>query len=77
MEFNETARIADLIAVYPWLPEEAAKMDPRLRIVNTPFGKALIRHATLGDASKRSGFPLEAIIEELKKKIAAHGDGNP
>ena len=46
MEFNENTRIADLIAAYPWLPDAVAQMDPRLRIVNTPIGKALIRRVS-------------------------------
>ena len=73
MEFNESTRLADIIAAYPWLPEEVAKLDERLRIVNTPIGKALIRRATLGDAAKRSGFPVDTLVQELKKLIAAHG----
>ena len=72
MEFNENTRLADIIAAYPWLPEEVAKMDERLRIVNTPIGRALIRRATVLDASKRSGFPVDTLIRELKKLIAAH-----
>ena len=72
MEFNENTRIADLVAAYPWLPEAVARMDPRLRIVNTPIGQALIRRATLGDASKRTGFSMEEIRAELNRLIAAH-----
>ncbi len=72
MEFNENTRIADLIAAYPWLPETVARMDERLRIVNTPMGRMLIKRATIGDASKRSGYPAERLIEELKKVIAQH-----
>ena len=72
MEYNENTRLADLIARYPWLPEEVSKMDDRLRIVNTPIGRALIKKATLGDAARRSGYPLDQIIRELEKLIAAH-----
>ena len=72
MEFNENTRIADIIAAYPWLPETVARMDERLRFVNTPFGRLLIRNATIADASKKSGYPAEKLIRKLKEVIAAH-----
>ncbi len=72
MEFTRDTRLQDILNAYPWLPEEAARMDPRLRAVNTPFGRLLIRRSTLADAERLSGYPVEKIIEELKKMIAAH-----
>ena len=72
MEFNANTRLADIIAAYPWLPETVAQIDERLRIVNTPIGRMLMRKATLTDASKKSGYPVEQLIEELNKLIAAH-----
>ncbi len=48
------------------------KMDKRLAIINSPMGKMLIRNATLSDASARTGYPLDTIVSELEKLIAAH-----
>ena len=72
MEFNENTKLADILAAYPWLPEAAAKLDKRLEIINSPLVKMFIRRATLADASKRSGYPLDDIIRELKKLIDEH-----
>ena len=72
MEFTAETKLKDIIAAYPWLPEKVIQLDPRFRIINTPIGKALIKNATLKDAGKRAGFPVETIIEELKKLIDAH-----
>ena len=72
MEINEKTRLSDIITAYPWLPETVAKMDERLRFVNTPIGRMLIRNATVADASKKSGYSAEQLIEELNKLIAAH-----
>ncbi len=77
MEFSADTRIADIIAAYPWLPETVAQMDERLRIVNTPIGRMLMKKATLADAGKKSGYPVEQLIEELNKLIAAHGSAKP
>ena len=72
MEFNENTKLADILAAYPWLPETAAKLDKRLEIINSPLVKMFIRRATLADASKRSGYPLDDIIRQLKKLIDEH-----
>ena len=72
MDFYANTRLADIVDAYPWLPETVAKMDERLRIVNTPIGRMLIRKATLADAAKKSGYSVEQLIEELNKLIAAH-----
>ena len=72
MDFNANTRLADIVDAYPWLPETVAKMDERLRIVNTPIGRMLIHKATLADAAKKSGYSVEQLIEELNKLIAAH-----
>ena len=72
MEFNENTKLADILAAYPWLPEAAAKLDKRLEIINSPLVKMFIRRATLADASKRSGYPLDDMIRQLKKLIDEH-----
>ncbi len=72
MDFDEKTKLADIINTYPWLPEAVAKKDKRLEIINTPVVKALIKRATLADASKRSGYPLDEIIRELQKLIDEH-----
>ena len=72
MQFSADTKLKDILEAYPWLPETLVKMDSRFGIVNTAVGKMLIRRATLEDASKRTGFPLETIIDELEKLIQAH-----
>ena len=72
MEFNENTKLADILAAYPGLPEAAAKLDKRLEIINSPLVKMLIKRATLADASKRSGYPVDEIIREMKKLIDEH-----
>ena len=72
MEFSAQTKLTDIIAAYPWLPGEMVKMDKRLAIINSPMGKMLIRNATLSDASARTGYPLDTIVSELEKLIAAH-----
>ena len=72
MELNEKTKLADILEVYPWLPETVAQKDKRLQIINSPIVKALIKRATLADASKRSGYPVDEIIREMQKLIDEH-----
>ena len=72
MTIDENTRLKDILAAYPWLPEAAAKLDKRLEIINSPLVKMFIRRATLADASKRSGYPVSEIIQQMQKLIDEH-----
>lgn len=72
MEIHENTRLADLLAANPWLPEVAVKIDDRLRIVNTPLGRMLIRKYTIADVSRRTGYATADIIREIQKVIDDH-----
>ena len=72
MDFNENTRLGDILAAYPWLPDTLVQMDSRFKIIQNPIGKLLIRTASLGDACKKAGYPLDLVVQELKKLIAAH-----
>ena len=72
MEINERTKLKDILAAYPWLPEALIQMDGRFRIINSPIGKLLIRTATVGDAAKKAGYPVNQVLDELQKLIAKH-----
>lgn len=75
MELNENTKLADIVAEYPWLPEKLTQLDSRFRIINTALGRLLIRTATLGDACRRAGYPLETAVEEFRKLLEKHEKG--
>ncbi len=72
MEINEQTKLKDILAAYPWLPEALIQIDGRFGIINNPIGKLLIRTATVRDAAQKAGYPVEQVLEELKKLIAGH-----
>ena len=72
MEINERTRLKDILAAYPWLPEALIQMDGRFKIINNPIGKLLIRTATVEDAAKKAGYPVDQVLEELNKLIEKH-----
>lgn len=72
MEINEQTKLKDILAAYPWLPDTLIQMDSRFKIINNPIGKMLIRTATVGDAAKKAGYPVNQVLDELQKLIVQH-----
>ena len=73
MEINGNTKLTDILAAYPWLPDELTKMDGRFKIIKTPVGKMMIKNATVADAVRKTGLQEDVLVAELKKLIDAHG----
>ena len=69
MEITKDTRLADLIAQYPWLKEEMAKVNEKFKMLNSSIGKIMMGKATIAEMSKKSGMEAEAIIEKIKELI--------
>ena len=72
MQFDAQTRLRDLAETYPWLIDAVAAKDDRLRIVKTPFGRALIKRSNIADVSRMSGYPVEEILKQLNQVIEEH-----
>ncbi len=72
MEITRTTKLADILAAYPWLPDELVKIDGRFKIIKTPIGKMMIKNATIADAVEKTGLQEDVLISELNKIISAH-----
>lgn len=72
MEITKDTRLADLIAQYPWLKAEIAKVNEKFKMLNTPVGKIMMGKATVAEMSKKSGMEAEAIISKIKELINQH-----
>ena len=72
MEITKDTRLADLIAQYPWLKEEMAKVNEKFKMLNSPIGKMMMGKATIAEMSKKSGMEAEVIIGKIKELIAKH-----
>ena len=72
MEITKNTRLADLIAQYPWLKAEMAKVNEKFKMLNTPVGKIMLGKATIAEMSKKSGMEVEAIIERIMGIIENH-----
>ncbi len=72
MEITKDTKLADLIAQYPWMKAEIAKVNEKFKMLNTPVGKIMLGKATIAEMSKKSGMEAEAIIGKLKELITNH-----
>ena len=72
MEITKETKLADLIAQYPWLKEEMAKVNEKFKMLNSPVGKIMMGKATIVEMSKKSGMEAEAIIGKIKELIENH-----
>ena len=72
MEITKDTRLADLIAQYPWLKKEMAKVNEKFKMLNSPIGKMMMGKATIAEMSKKSGMEAEVIIGKIKELIVKH-----
>ena len=72
MQLNAETRLQDLANTYPWLIDKVISMDDRFKIAKTFVGKQLIKHSTIAEVSKLSGYPVDQILEGLEQVIKEH-----
>ena len=72
MELTKDTKLADLLAEYPWLKGEMAKVNEKFKMLNSPIGKMMMGKATIAEMSKKSGMEVEAIIKRIKGLINQH-----
>ena len=72
MEITKETKLADLLAQYPWLKEEMAKVNDKFKMLNTPVGKIMLGKATIAEMGKKSGMDTDVIISKIKELIGSH-----
>ena len=72
MDINKETKLSDIIAQYPWLKEEMARVNEKFKMLNSPISKIMMGKATIAEMSKRSGMEAESIIDKLEELIKNH-----
>ena len=72
MTINKDTKLSVLMNAFPWLMDEAVKLDPKFKVLNNPIGKAFLKKATIEDLSKKSGLSVKEIMDWLKETIESH-----
>ena len=74
MEITAETRLSDLIAQYPWLKEEMAKVNEKFKMLNSPVEKLMMGKATVAEMSKRSGMDADILISRINELITNHSN---
>lgn len=69
MKITRDTKVADLLAKHPWLKDHLVKMDDKLKKLNSPIVKIMLRKATIKDVSAKSGLDEDFIIKKLTEII--------
>ena len=72
MDLTEKTKLKDILAAYPWLIDEAVKIDGRFRALRSPLGRLLIAKADVAEASRRTGIDTDEIIRAIEDMIQNH-----
>lgn len=72
MRLAKDTKLRDVLKAYPWLVDEAVKIDSRFRALRSPLGRALIARADIAEAARRVGVAPEEVIEKIEELIANH-----
>lgn len=72
MELTKDTKLADLLADYPCLNGEMAKVNEKFKMLNTPVGKIMLGKATIAEMSKKSGMDADIIISRINELITNH-----
>ena len=72
MEITKDTKLADLIAQYPWLKTEMAKVNEKFKMLNSPIGKLIMGKATIAEMSKKSNMDADIIISRINELISNH-----
>ena len=72
IEITETTKLSTLMQEYPWLVDEAVKMDSRFKVLKSPIGKLFLKNATIGELSEKAGLSAGEIIGQVQSWIGNH-----
>ena len=72
INIEQNTKLSDILKEYPWLIEEAIKIDEKFKILNNPIGKMFIKKSTISGLSEKAGIQPDVIIEKLGEIIQNH-----
>lgn len=72
MTIDKNTKVMDVLKEYPWLEDEVIKIDEKLAIIKTPFGKMMAKKYTLGDLCKMGNVDFDEAKKMLDEMIEKH-----
>lgn len=72
MNITNNTKLSEIMKEYPWLLDEAVKIDDGFKILNNPIGKMFIKNATIQGLSEKAGIDPNVIISQIQQMITNH-----
>lgn len=72
MNITSDTKLSEILKEYPWLLDEAVKIDEKFKILNNPIGKMFIKNATIKGLSEKAGLDAELILDHIRQMIDNH-----
>ena len=72
MNITNDTKLSEILKEYPWMIEEAVKIDERFKILKNPVGKLFIKKATISGLSEKAGLDSKVIIDQIQEMIDRH-----
>ena len=72
MNITADTKLSAIMKEYPWLLDEAVKIDSKFQILNNPVGKMFINNSTVKELSAQAGLDPDFLISQIKEMIANH-----
>ena len=72
MNLTANTKLKDLLDTYPWLIDEAVKLDGKFRVLRSPLARGLIAKADLSEVGRRTGTDAETVIGKIEEMIRNH-----
>jgi len=69
MTISKNTKLSELMKSFPWLMDEAVKLDPKFKVLNNPIGKAFIKNATIEDLAGKAGLSTQEILDWIREQI--------
>ena len=70
MNLTKDTKLKEILAAYPWIIDEAVKLDPRFKALRSPLGRLLIAKADIAEAARSTGIDADTIIEQIEAMIS-------
>jgi len=69
MTISKNTKLSELMNAFPWLMDEAVKLDPKFKVLNNPIGKAFIKNSTIEDLAGKAGLLLSIFNKFMTAQI--------
>lgn len=76
MELTKETKLSEILKEYPWMEDEAAKINEKFAVLKTPLGKLLAKKTTIGDVCEIAHADLEDVVNTFRKMLEEHEKEN-